>query len=440
MTDWEDFATHSVRRTYATEDVEELHIISGAAVGKTIDLLDEPVVIGSREPATLVIPDEHVSGLHCRFERTAQGVRISDLGSRNGTWLGGHRIIDAILAPGGRIKVGSTEIELIIANKSRLRSKWDGDDHLGEMYGKSPAMQQAFTQIAKLFAVDAHIMVRGESGTGKELVARALHQMGARSEGPFVVVDGACLSQNLADVELFGNVRGAFTGAVNDRAGAFERAHRGTLFLDELGEIPPSVQVKLLRALDEGMVQRVGEEDWRRVDVRVIAATHQNLEKMVNDGSFRLDLYHRIATFQVALPPLRERDDDVRFIAQRMLEQFAPGDGPARATLDEALSRLAKHAWPGNVRELRNVVRRVAALGEALPQQMPNTTGGGPTVRVDEPFHEAKESWIGAFERQYIAKLLDETGNNVSEAARRSGLSRMHLTRLIEKHGLRRER
>jgi len=434
MTDWDDFATHSVRREQVTAEVDELHVLGA---GTTVDLLDDPIIVGSREPAGLIVADEHISRLHCRFEKGPEGVHVKDLGSRNGTWLGGHKILEAILAPGGRVKVGATEIELVVATKRRIENRWEGDERLGDMIGRSPVMQRAFAQIAKLFGVGSHILVRGESGTGKELVARALHEMGSRMEGPFVVVDGACLSQNLADVELFGNVKGAFTGAVTDRAGAFERAHRGVLFLDEVGEIPPSVQAKLLRALDEGMVQRVGDERWRNVDVQVVAATHRNLEKMVNDGSFRLDLYHRMSTFQVGLPPLRERGDDVRLIGESMLAQLAPGDGPAKSALDDALRSLAAHTWPGNVRELRNVVRRVAALGDALPFTLTTTTAGGPAVRVDEPFHEAKEAWVASFERQYISRLLDECGNNVSEAARRSGLSRMHLSRLIEKHGLR---
>ncbi len=439
MSDWDEFATHSVRRVQSVEDVDELHVVSGPVLGTTIDLLDDPIVVGAREPAQLVIPDEHVSRLHCRFEKRPGGVYVKDLGSRNGTWLGGHQILEAIVAPGGRVRLGGSEIELVVARKNRMRTFWDGDEMLGEMIGRSPVMQRTFAQISKLFGVHAHILVRGESGTGKELVARVLHEMSPRAGGPLVVVDGACLSHNLADVELFGNVVGAYTGAVSARAGAFERAHGGTLFLDEVGEIPLAVQAKLLRALDEGTVQRVGEQTWRRVDVRVVAATHRNLEQMVNDGSFRLDLFHRMSTFQVSIPPLRERGDDVRLIAQRMLEKLAPGDGRAQAALDEALTAMAHHTWPGNVRELRNVVRRVAALGEAAPGLVvPGPIGqSAPTVHVDEPFHEAKEEWVATFERQYISRLLDECGGNISEAARRSGLSRMHLTRLIEKHGLR---
>jgi DNA-binding NtrC family response regulator len=160
---------------------------------------------------------------------------------------------------------------------------------------------------------------------------------------------------------------------------------------------------------------------------------------MVNDGSFRLDLFHRLSAFQLRIPPLRERGDDVRLIAHRMLEKIAPGNAAAANALDGALTSMAGYSWPGNVRELRNVVRRVAAFGEEMPAQLETTTAGGPAVRVDEPFHEAKERWVANFERRYLARLLDEAGNNVSEAARQSGLSRMHLSRLIEKHGLKRK-
>ena len=160
MNDWDDFATHSVKRVRVTEEVDELHVLSGAATGTTIDLLDEPIIVGSREPANLVLADEHVSGLHCRFERRPEGIHIQDLGSRNGTWLGGHRIIEAILAPGGRVKLGATDLELVLATKQRIRNAWDGDERLGEMFGRSAAMQRAFAQIAKLFGVSRGTVAR----------------------------------------------------------------------------------------------------------------------------------------------------------------------------------------------------------------------------------------------------------------------------------------
>jgi two-component system, NtrC family, nitrogen regulation response regulator GlnG len=434
---WEEFATHAIKRVHVREGVSELRIVEGANVGKSFELFERPKVLGSREPADFVLEDEHVSRLHCRLERDSDGgVRVVDLGSRNGTWLGGNRIVEAIVAPRARLTVGETTLELAVAERERVRSAWDGGDRFGAMIGRSPATHRLFAQLAKLLATDRHVLVRGESGTGKELVARALHELGPRGKGPFVVLDGACLSENLADVELFGHVRGAFTDAVADRAGAFERADGGTLLLDEIGELPPNVQAKLLRAIDTGMVQRVGDQSWRKVDVRVIAATHRPLERMVNEGSFRLDLFHRVSTFQVDVPALRDRGDDVRFIARRMLEEVAPGDDKARAALDHALDELAGYPWPGNIRELRNVVRRVAAFGDAGMQ----ATEGFPEmprVRADESFHDAKEHWVALFERQYLSRLLDECGGNLSEAARRSGLSRMHMIRLSQKHKLR---
>jgi transcriptional regulator with GAF, ATPase, and Fis domain len=433
---WEEFATHAIKRVNVREGVSELRVVEGPNQGKSFELFERPKVLGSREPADFVLDDEHISRLHCRLQRESEGVRVVDLGSRNGTWLGGHRIVEAILAPRARLTIGASTLELAVAERERVRSAWDGGDRFGGMIGRSPAAHRLFAQVVKLLATDRHVLVRGESGTGKELVARALHELGPRGARPFVVVDGACLSENLADVELFGHVRGAFTDAINDRPGAFERADGGTLLLDEVGELPPNVQAKLLRALDTGMVQRLGDQSWKKVDVRVIAATHRQLERMVNEGSFRLDLFHRVSTFQVDVPPLRDRGEDVRYIAQRMLEDIAPGDEKARAALDHAIDELSGYPWPGNIRELRNVVRRVAAFGDA-GMQATEAFPEMPRVRADESFHEAKEHWIALFERQYLSRLLDECGGNLSEAARRSGLSRMHMIRLSQKHKLR---
>jgi len=438
MNIWEDFATHSVRRVRVVEEVSAIHVVKGPAAGSTMDLIEGPLIVGSHAPADLVLDDELVSRLHCRFERHPVGVHVRDLGSRNGTWLGGHRIVDAVVAPHARVQVGDSLLELVVERKPMVKTTWDGGEHFGDLLGVSPEMQALFAQLTRLLGTDQTTLIRGESGTGKELVARALHQLGPRAQGPFVVVDGACLSQYLADVELFGHVRGAFTDADIDRAGAFERAHGGTLFLDEVGDIPRPVQAKLLRVLDDATVQRIGEGVRRQVDVRVIAATHQPLEEMVNGGGFRADLYHRLATFQTHVPPLRERGEDVERIAGQMLEEMVPGDGRALDALGRALEKHRGYMWPGNVRELRNLVRRVAAFGDGEPAVLGWNPGLPTTVRADEPFQSAKEKWVASFERQYLVRVLDEAGGNVSEAARRAEMSRMHLTRLIAKHGIQR--
>ena len=431
-----EWVTQTVFDVEAEERVLSIEVVKGDDTGTRCSFGDR-LTIGTASAAGLRLRDKRVSRLHCELRSDPNGVRVIDLGSKNGVWLGKHRVGDAVLSENGRIRVGHSALE-IKASTERIRSgRWTGGPRFGELLGESQPMQQMFAVLAKLLRLDSPVLVRGESGTGKELIARALHQMGLRREGPLVIVDGAALSTTLADAELFGHVRGAFTGAEADRAGAFERAHGGTLFLDEIGEVPLAIQPRLLRVLAEGTVQRIGSAERRRVDVRVVAATHRPLEKMVNEGSFREDLFHRLAVISVHVPPLRERGEDVERLARHLLEELAPGDGAALGLLDGALQKHAGHAWPGNVRELRTLVRRMIALGDVgLPRARSDRSAA---LRTDLPFHDAKAEWVAHFERRYLTRLLDECGGNVSEAARRSGVSRVHLTRLVTQHDLRRK-
>ncbi len=429
-----EWVTKTVFDVEEDERVLSVTVVRGDDTGSSC-VLGERLLVGTASAAGLRLRDKRVSRLHCELRRERDGVRVIDLGSKNGVWLGKHRVNDAVLSENGRLRVGHSAIE-IKASTQRVRSgRWAGGPRFGELIGESRPMQQMFALLAKLLRLDSPVLVRGESGTGKELIARALHQMGLRRDGPLVIVDGAALSTTLADAELFGHERGAFTGAETSRAGAFERAHGGTLFLDEIGEIPLAIQPRLLRVLAEGTVQRIGAGERRRVDVRVIAATHRPLEKMVNEGSFREDLFHRLAVISVYVPPLRERGGDIAMLARHLLSELAPGDGAALGLLHDALEKHAGHGWPGNVRELRTLVRRLIALGDTgLPRAR---NSGGSSLRIDLPFHDAKAEWVASFERRYLARLLDECGGNVSEAARRSGVSRVHLTRLVTQHGLR---
>jgi DNA-binding NtrC family response regulator len=285
------------------------------------------------------------------------------------------------------------------------------------------------------------VLIRGESGTGKGLLARAIHDASARAGKPFVMIHCAALAPGLLESELFGHVRGAFTGAVRDKVGRFEVADGGTLFLDEVGDISPDVQTKLLRVLQEKTFERVGSSDPVQVDVRLVAATHQNLEQLIRQSRFREDLFYRLNVITLTVPPLRDRPDDIPLLVEHFARQFAGG-----RKLDvsrEEIERLRHHTWPGNVRELRNVIERACALthgdqleiDEAFDEKVSGAATG--TVNIELPFKEAKAQIIDNFEREYIRTQLKRHEGNLSAAARAAEVDRKHFRELLRKHGLR---
>jgi DNA-binding NtrC family response regulator len=295
-------------------------------------------------------------------------------------------------------------------------------------------MREVFTLLERLVASDADVLIQGETGTGKELCAEALHAGSRRAGKPFVVVDLAGLAPALIESELFGHVKGAFTGAQADRAGAFERAQGGTVFLDEVGELPPEVQPRLLRALERRQVKRVGANNYRALDVRVLAATHVDLEASVKAGRFRGDLFHRLAVLRVTLPPLRERPEDIPLLIDTVLSRAGR---PPGALSEQTRALLTQYPWPGNVRELRNVVERVVSLGEeALPDLRTDARSGPVGTALELPFKQAKEQLIEGFERDYLRGLLERCEGNISRAAREAGIARMYLRKLLQKHGM----
>jgi len=299
----------------------------------------------------------------------------------------------------------------------------------GGLVGESPALQSALARIARLAPSELPVMILGESGTGKELAARQLHRGSARADRPFVPVNCAALSETLILSELFGHTRGAFTGADRDRKGVFETAHGGTVFLDEIGDLPLSAQGMLLRVLQEGEIRRLGESEPRRVNVRVLAATHRDLARMVQEGTFRRDLFYRLRVGSVELPPLRDRGDDVLHIADHFLARLR---GPAPARLSrEARARLLAYRWPGNVRELENVLAVAAALAGDGPIRLEHLELPAAGAAPEAPYHQQ----VDAFRRSLIARALAECGNR-AEAARRLGISRQALSYLIRQLGL----
>ena len=317
----------------------------------------------------------------------------------------------------------------------------------GRMVGQSPPMCALFGLLSRASASDATVLIDGETGTGKEVSALAIHEHSARGKGPFIVVDCGAIPAQLLESELFGYERGAFTGAVSARTGAFEAADGGTIFLDEIGELSLDLQPKLLRALEGRKVKRVGANIYHPVDVRVIAATNRNLREEVAAKRFRSDLYYRLAVLHIKLPPLRERKSDLPALVDDVLTHLGVRDTPLAVPIraPEFIEMLGRYRWPGNVRQLRNYLERRVALGEAIAPPGSETSMPPPPsndqdsliVSLDQPLKVAREEWNNVFEARYLDGLLSRHGNNVSAAARAAGVNRVHFYRLLRKHGLR---
>jgi transcriptional regulator with PAS, ATPase and Fis domain len=330
----------------------------------------------------------------------------------------------------------------------------DEPTRFGNMVGRSASMRTLFALLRRATKSDATVMIEGETGTGKEATAEAIHIESQRAKGPFVVIDCSAIPPELLESELFGNERGAFTGAVSARAGAFEAARGGTIFLDEIGELSLDLQPKILRVLERRHVKRVGSNTYMPVDVRVIAATNRSLKAEVAGNRFRSDLYYRLAVLRVSLPPLRERQADFPILVEHILHSLGIANSPEAAELrkPDFLMQLSKYHWPGNVRQLRNYIERCVALGEVkspavaetlAPPPLPPPSGGFPRspavplFDVTQPLRQARDSCIAAFEKSYLETLLVAHGNNVAAAARAAGVDRVHLYRLLWKYGLR---
>jgi PAS domain S-box-containing protein len=312
-----------------------------------------------------------------------------------------------------------------------LRKTLDLNDHYFGILGKSMPMQQLFEMIESVAKSDAPVIVYGQSGTGKEMVARAIHWAGPRECKPFIKVNCAALNENLLESELFGHVKGAYTGADRHRAGRFEAAHGGSIFLDEIGDLPPSTQVKLLRVLEEKEIERVGDHTPIKVDVRVITATHKNLEELIAAGRFREDLYFRISVFPLTIPPLKDRPEDIPIIIQHFIAQHQLKGGPKISGITpEAVARLSAYAWPGNVRELRNAIEYALVLcpqGEIGREHLP------PRI-VSENVCPPPPEPADTPEREQLIRALVRTGGNQSAAARILGVSRVTVWKRMKKH------
>lgn len=422
-----------ILQTEIDADVTRVRVVAGPEAPANHVLASDRVVVGTSDSVDIRLGDNTVSRMHCELLREENGIHFRDLDSKNGSWLAGQRVYDALLGPGAQIRIGQSVLEMGI-DRMRIRGhRWVGGSFFGEMIGYSASMQRLFGPAARAAESDEPVLVIGESGSGKELLARALHARSRRASGPLVVLDCGVLSGPLAEIELFGHARGAFTGAVGERAGVFERAHGGTLLLDAVDQLAVEVQPLLLRALERGEVRRIGESEYRRVDCRLIATASEGLERLANRGLVREDLLHRLNVIELRLPPLRERREDVLHLAYHMLGETAYAEDPAvRENLARELGLRDGYRWPGNARELRAFVRRIAWLGDPGGEVLAHAQKG-PTIDLHLPYHEAKQRWTNAFDREYLGRLLDESGGNVAEAARRAGLNRTYLHELLKK-------
>jgi len=404
-----------------------LRVVRGPDLGREALLDGGEALVGSRGDCALALSDPGVAPWHARLEPRDGHLRVQDLGGPGGTRYLGARIQDVLVPPGSSLELGSTRVCLLPA--SSPPEVLSPREELAGLLGRSPAMRRLFARIERVAPTRSAVLIQGETGTGKEHVARALHRLSGHARGPLIVVDCGAVPHELMQSELFGHVQGAFTGATRDVTGAFERARGGTLFLDEVGHLPLSLQPLLLRALDTRTFLRLGEDQVREADFRLITATHQDLEAMVARERFQADLYYRLSEATLVVPPLRERLEDIPLLAEALAREAT---GP-HAGLDAAtLACLCAYRWPGNVRELRNTVARVLALG-------PGALPGSPCEARPPDFHQARELAIHSFERLYLEALLRRHGS-AAAALEESGLARSYFFKLLGAHGLGRAR
>jgi transcriptional regulator with GAF, ATPase, and Fis domain len=414
-------------------------VLSGSAKGTT-KALGDGLRIGKAPDNDLVLADDTVSRHHCELSRTADGVLVRDLGSTNGTRVQGARVTEAVVTPGTVLKVGQVEIVLRPAGRN-VEVMPSERTRFGGALGQSLAMRTIFGVLERIAPTDATVLLEGETGTGKDVLARAIWSESARAQGPFVVVDCGAVSYSLIESELFGHERGAFTGAVAARQGAFELADGGTVFLDEIGELPVDVQPKLLRVLEMREFRRVGGNRMLKADVRVIAATKRNLLREVQAGKFREDLYFRLAVVPITVPALRARRDDIPLLVEHIMR-----NGGGMSVGDDAMQTLVAHDWPGNVRELRNVLERAVYMARATGQgelsfvSLPVSGAASSDAFQFEPgrsYRETRAKYDAEFEKRYVKWLLSRHAGNVSAAARDAKMDRKHLHDMAKKHGLR---
>ncbi len=426
----EGVARRAIRRFRVT-------VTGGPGSGASWNVAAERCAIGSHPSNNLVIDDPTVSRFHCELAIANAVVRVRDLGSRNGTLAAGIGITDATVPGGTVLQLGHSQVRIEV-DTGHVELATSDRTSFGSLVGSSPLMREVFSQLEKVAASDATVLIEGETGTGKEGVAESIHDESTRAKAPFVVVDCGAIPANLLESELFGHEAGAFTGATDRRIGAFEQASGGTLFLDEIGELPLELQPKLLRALEAREIRRVGGRQTINCDLRIVAATNRDLRAEVNKGTFRADLYYRLAVVKIELPALRERTGDMTLLVDHLLKKI--GASPAlhtTLTAPDFIAELAAAPWTGNVRELRNHLEQCVVFEERRSPGGLATPHPAAQVDASLPYEVARRQAIDNFERSYVTALLERTKDNVAAAAREAGVNRAYLHRLLRRHGLR---
>ena len=398
-------------------------VVEGPDAGRTFQPRTRSVVIGTDPSADVVLTDPYVSRVHARIDVQPTGYLLRDMGSRNGSRVGPVWAREVWLGDDVTFTLGTTQLRFRLLDEP-FELALSRDEAFEDLLGRSAAMKEVFAICERVAPTDVAALLVGETGTGKELVARAIHARSKRKDRPFVVLDCAALSPSLVESELFGHEKGAFTNALSAHEGVFERADGGTVFLDELGELPPDLQPKLLRVLESGDVRRVGGTRTQHVDVRVIAATNRDLVALIAENRFRADLYYRLAVVQITVPPLRARREDVSLLARHFAKQT--GDD---IELDRVLGELRDYGWPGNVRELKNLVERATVLADLagsgapkpLGQAIADVAGRPPTLR------EAR----AVADRAYLEDVLRRTEGDLDRAAEIADVHRKTLERML---------
>ncbi|MFH1811905.1 MAG: sigma 54-interacting transcriptional regulator [Pseudomonadota bacterium] len=422
----------------------QLRVASGPEEGRVLPVGLGSMVLGKGQECDHVLADVSISRRHISVNPVRGGVMVRDLGSTNGTFVNKTRVQEALVPVGCELRMGS--VRLLVLDEALQRIPLSERRAFGGLIGQSPVMREVFALLERAAPADVTVLIEGPSGSGKGVAAKALHDHSARAARPLVTFDCTTVSPDLLASALMGHVKGAYTGAVNSRAGAFVEADQGTLFLDEIGELPADCQAQLLGVLETGLVKPVGGDKPRKVEVRVVAATNRDLYQMVEDKQFRLDLFHRLAVVHLRMPELRQHLDDLELLIQ----SFYEARGVVPGAIDGAnLELLRSHAFEGNVRELRNILERslvLAAPGHQAFRDLVLWMGPGQeqttaaslagVIDVTIPFKDLKERAVNELERAYLPVLLAHHGGNVSQAARQAGLSRQHLRSLLGKHGL----
>ena len=432
-------------RAISAEAVPRLSAVSGPGAGRALAMLGALGTVGRHATNDLVVADPRVSGVHLELRRIGAHLHVRDAGSTNGTWIGPHRVSEIELAPGGELTIGETLLRLDIDTEASAPAPGTAEA-FGELVGRSPAMRELFATLERISPKGLSVLVQGETGTGKEEIARAIHKASSRADKAFVVIDAAALPETLAESLLFGHEKGAFTGAERRAVGLFEAADGGTVFLDEIGELPASIQAKFLRVLERREITRVGGNGNIPVDVRIVAATHRDLRNEIDAQRFREDLFFRLAAIRVVVVPLRDRPEDIPVLCRRLLETIGQESGAELRIEDDALTHLQAQPWPGNVRELRNVLARSAALTTDAVIRRVDVAGEGFGFRgtreersvldLSGTFAAAKERAVARFEAAYLAALMRRCKGNVSQASREADLARHYLRDLLKKRGL----